>query len=99
MPHPIPSDKWGLWDIEGISVRYISDTWVQFSCEHKVVNGDREIKNVTYTLFDRIRGLDFDSKVEAELRKFVTMLKERNAKIKRLREKTEKVKSTVHNLL
>lgn len=99
MKLPPPPRNLGLWDIDGMSVKYLETKWVQFSCEHKVTNGEREIRNVTYTLLDWIRKVDFDAKVEAELQKFIAKMKARNDKILQLRKKTAKAKSTVHNLL
>lgn len=87
---PIPKN-WGLWDIDNIRVRYITDDWVQFSCEHKVVNGETEIKNVEYTLLDRIKGIDFDQKVERELDRFIEKMRQRNETILRLREKSKRL--------
>jgi len=81
----------GLWDVENIKVRYIDDNLVQFSCEHKVLNGETETRIIGYTLLDRIRGVDFDSKVRRELAKFIAEMESRNDKIRSLREKNAKL--------
>ncbi|MED1801804.1 hypothetical protein [Brevibacillus porteri] len=67
-------ESMGLWEVDKIQIRYISDDWVQFSCEKKVINGPTEIRNVQRTLIDRIKGRSFDEKVERELQQFVSML-------------------------
>jgi hypothetical protein len=92
LPPPAAPKNWGLWDIDNIRVRYISDTWVQFSCEHKIINGETEIVNVGYTLLDRIRGIGFDQKVKSELIKFIDKMQQRNKKILQLREKERLVR-------
>jgi hypothetical protein len=79
--------NWGLWEVEQIQAKYISPTWVQFSCRRLVVNGEREIRNVMYTIFDRIRGVDFDEKVRDELQAFIRKMQVRNKRILELREK------------
>ncbi|MDR7318892.1 hypothetical protein [Brevibacillus nitrificans] len=96
IPNPQEVDdlrKWiassGLWEVDKIRIHYISDHWVQFSCEKKVCNGPTEFRNVQHTLIDRIKGRSFDEKVEVELQQFVSMLKLRNEEILRLRGKEE----------
>lgn len=96
MPMPPRVNDYGLWKVDEVSVEYISDNWVQFRCEHNVINGSREIKNVTYSLLDRLRGVDFDKKVETELEKFIFMLQQRNEKILRLRRKTISLKAKMN---
>ncbi|WP_164685059.1 hypothetical protein [Brevibacillus reuszeri] len=86
-------ESMGLWEVDKLQIRYISDSWVQFSCEKKVCNGPTEYLNVQHTLIDRIKGRSFDEKVETELKEFVSMLKQRNEEILRLRRKEEQLRS------
>ncbi|UED73245.1 hypothetical protein [Brevibacillus sp. DP1.3A] len=90
-------ERQGFWEVDKIRIRYITDTWVQFSCEKKVVNGPTEYLNVQYTLIDRIKGRSFDVKVESELQQFVSMLKQRNEEIIRLRKKEERLRSLLQS--
>lgn len=86
-------ESMGLWEVDKIRINYISDHWVQFSCEKKVCNGPTMIRNVQYTIRDRIKDRSFDEKVETELQQFVSMLKQRNEEILRLRRKEERLRS------
>lgn len=88
-------DSMGLWEVEKVQVRYISDTWAQFSCEKKVCNGPTEIRNVQYTLLDRIKGISFDEKVESEFHQFIALLNRRNDEIRRLRGKEDRLRSLI----
>ncbi|QOS99847.1 hypothetical protein JNUCC42_03510 [Brevibacterium sp. JNUCC-42] len=59
----------------------------------KVANGPTEYRNVQRTLLDRITtGRSFDEKVESELLQFISMLKQRNEAILRLRKKEERMR-------
>lgn len=84
---------WGFWDIENLHLKYISDRWVQVSCEHKVINGGREIINIYHTFIDKMRGIDFENKVDLKLNAFIEKMKERNETISRLRLKTNELRS------
>lgn len=86
-------ESMGLWEVDKIRIRYISDDWVQFSCEQKVCNGPTEYRNVQRTLIDRFKGRSFEEKVETELQQFVAMLRQRNEVILRLRRKEERLRS------
>lgn len=86
-----PWDDWGLWDVDGIKVRYISRNWVQFFCKHRVVNGETAHVNVYHTLLDRLRGIDFDDKVKEELAKFKNKYLKKNQEILALREKERRL--------
>lgn len=88
-------ENMGLWEIENIEVRYLSDDWVQFRCEKKVCNGPVEIRNVRHTWFDRLMGVSFDEKVETELRAFIATMKQRNTSILQLRKKEESMLKVV----
>jgi len=86
-------DSIGLWEVDKIRIRYISDDWVQFKCDKKVCNGPSEVRNVFRTIWDRISRRSFDQKVETELKQFVSMLKKRNEEILRMRRKEEHLRS------
>lgn len=83
----------GLWDIENMSVRYITETWMQLSCEQLIVNGPREIKNIQLTIIDKLRGVNFDEKAKIGAKKFVSKMEARNAEILLLRQKSALVRS------
>ncbi|UED72137.1 hypothetical protein [Brevibacillus sp. HD3.3A] len=86
-------ESMGLWEVDKIRINYISDRWVQFSCEKKVCNGPTMIRNVKHTIRDWIKERSFDEKVETELQQFVSMLKQRNEEIIRLRRKEEHLRN------
>ncbi|TPG74009.1 hypothetical protein EEL32_25470 [Brevibacillus laterosporus] len=85
----------GLWEVDKVHIRYLTDGWVQFSCAKKIVNGPTEYRNVQRTLLDRINGRSFDEKVESELLQFISMLKQRNEAILRLRKKEERMRLSI----
>ncbi|ALA07152.1 hypothetical protein SECTIM467_22 [Brevibacillus phage SecTim467] len=93
MKLPPPPKYWGLWDTDNINIRFYSQRWVQFTCEYKAINGEREIKNVYHTIFDRILGVSFDDKIKDSLEKFVSKQKRKNNEILSLREKEIKVRN------
>ncbi len=88
-------DNWGLWDLENIRVDYLSDTWVQVSCKHLVVNGDIKIKNIRLNFFDKVRGVNFEEKVKREFISFVLKINKQNEKIIRLRKLSQKAEESV----
>lgn len=92
-PKISPIKYWGLWDIPSIHVYYHSDNFAQFSCQHRVTNGNREIVNVHYTFIDRMRGINFTDKVRRRLESFKREMQERNEKIIRLRGKSESMRN------
>ncbi|GBF73074.1 hypothetical protein PA598K_01359 [Paenibacillus sp. 598K] len=84
-----PACAWGLWEVWNIKMKYLSEGWFQLRCQHHVVNGETEVRNVYYTPLDRILGIDFDRKVLRETRKFIAKMESRNERILRLKAKGE----------
>lgn len=85
--------NWGLWDVDNLRISYLSDTRVRFSCAHLVINGERDIKDVCYTLLDKLRGKDFQVKVAAELLVYRDKMILRNEVIKQRRKKEDQLQS------
>ncbi|MFX3635435.1 MAG: hypothetical protein ACE3L7_04050 [Candidatus Pristimantibacillus sp.] len=93
MQKPTFFNHFGLWDVENITIEYISKSWVQITCSHLVTNGEHTVKNIHFTIIDRLKGVNFDSKVSHEIKRFAKKMEKRNSHILDLRERSRKARN------